>query len=55
MTNIDNSAIEFFESMPEDLLVKLAMSDWFALYRICVALALDIQLFKESLERDLVS
>ena len=56
---IDDSAIEFFDSMPDDLLIKLAMFDWFALQKICVALALDIQLLKEEFERnekrDLVS
>jgi hypothetical protein len=41
--------------MPDDLLIKLALNDWFALQKICTALALDIQLLKESSKRDLVS
>jgi hypothetical protein len=52
---IDDSAIEFFNSMPDDLLIKLALNDWFALQRICTALALDIQLLKEEKKRDLDS
>jgi hypothetical protein len=52
---IDDSAVEFFNSMPDDLLVKLALSNWSALQRICNALALDIQLLKEEMKRDLAS
>ena len=51
MIDVDNSAEEFFKSMPNDLLVKLALSDWFALQRICIALTLDIQLLIEASEK----
>ena len=48
-------AVEFFDSMPDQLLIKLAMYDWMSLYKICTALALDIQLLIEESERDLGS
>jgi len=45
---IDGSAIEFFESIPNDVLVKIALYDWDSLERMCVALTLDIQILKET-------
>lgn len=45
---IDGSAIEFFESIPDDVLVKIALYDWDSLERMCVALTLDIQILKET-------
>lgn len=48
---IDGNAIEFFESIPDDILVKIAMYDWGALERLCTALTLDIQLLKESYDK----
>jgi hypothetical protein len=48
-------AVEFFDSMPDQLLIKLAMYDWISLCKICTALALDLQLLKEEMERDLGS
>jgi hypothetical protein len=49
---IDGNIIEFFDSMPNELLTKLAIYDRDALERICVALTLDIQLLKEEIERE---
>jgi hypothetical protein len=49
---IDGNIIEFFDSMPDELLTKLAIYDRDALERICVALTLDIQLLKEETERE---
>jgi len=46
---INGSVIEFFERMPDDILAKIAINDWKALERLCVALTLDIQLFNEGL------
>ena len=43
-------AIEFFMSLPNDVLVEIADKDWEALERLCSALALDIQLLKENNE-----
>ena len=48
-------AIEFFDSIPDQLLMKLAMYDWISLYKICISLSLDLQLLKEESERDLES
>jgi len=47
---INNSAIEFFENIPDDLLVDIAMNDWGALKRLCIALTLDVQLMVEAFE-----
>jgi hypothetical protein len=44
-----NSAVEFFNDMPDDLLIKLALYDWESLERICLALTLDTQILKEKL------
>lgn len=44
-------ALEFFYSIPDDVLVKIASYDWGALESLCVALTLDVQLIKEEKER----
>lgn len=46
---IDGNAIDFFTSIPDDILAKIAFYDWEALEKLCMALTLDIQLIKESL------
>lgn len=48
---INGGAIEFFQSIPDDLLVEIAINDRGALERLCVALTLDIQLIVEEAER----
>ena len=45
--NINGGAIEFFLSIPDDLLIQIAANDWESLKAICNALTLDIQLLKE--------
>ena len=45
---IDGNAIDFFNSIPDDILAKIAFYDWEALERLCIALTLDMQLLKES-------
>ena len=56
---IDGGAIEFFNSIPDDILAKIAQYDWDALERLCIALTIDVQLYLESIDkekkRDLVS
>jgi len=52
---IDGNAIEFFDSMPDELLTKIAVYDREALERLCVALTLDLQLLKEETEREKTS
>jgi hypothetical protein len=42
--------IPFFDSIPDDVLINIAMDDWGALKRLCIALTLDIQLVKEENE-----
>ena len=48
---IKNSASDFFDDMPDELLVKLAIYDWESLERICMALTLDVQILKEKIEK----
>ena len=48
MMKIDGTAIDFFHSIPDEILAKIAFYDWEALERLCIALSLDIQLLKES-------
>ena len=49
---IDGNTIEFFNSMPTELLAKIAFYDRDALERLCIALTLDIQLLKEEAEKE---
>ena len=48
---IDGGAIEFFQSIPDDILAKIAQYDWGALESLCVALTLDVQLLVEEIEK----
>lgn len=41
------SALEFFLSIPDDLLVQIALYDWESLERLCGALTIDLQLINE--------
>ena len=47
---INGTSIEFFQSIPDDLLIQIASDDWGALERLCIALTLDIQLINEEVE-----
>jgi hypothetical protein len=49
---IDGNAIDFFNSIPDDVLAKIAFYDWESLERLCIALTLDIQLLKESTQSE---
>jgi len=49
---IDGSAIEFFNSIPDDLLAKIAFYDRGALERLCVALTIDVQLYLENIKKE---
>jgi hypothetical protein len=49
---IDGNAIDFFNSIPDDVLAKIAFYDWESLERLCIALTLDIQLLKESTQNE---
>ena len=49
---IDGSAIDFFNSIPDDILAKIAQYDWEALERLCVALTIDVQLYLESIDKE---
>ena len=48
---IDGDAVEFFQSLPDDLLAEIAFHDRDALVRLCIALALDVQIVVEEAER----
>jgi hypothetical protein len=48
---IDGGALEFFQSIPDDMLAQIAFHDRESLERLCIALTLDIQLIIEEAER----
>lgn len=48
-----SGAIEFFQKIPDEVLIRLAMYDWESLERLCVALTLDVQILKESKDKNL--
>jgi hypothetical protein len=52
-TPINNQKLveEFFQTIPDSLLVKLALHDWVALKKICIALTLDLQIMNEEREK----
>lgn len=50
---IKGSSIDFFQSIPDEVLIKIAMYDWESLERLCVALTLDVQLLQESIDKTL--
>ena len=43
------SVLSFFDTIPDDVLVNVAVNDWEALERLCMALTLDIQIIKEEI------
>jgi len=47
---INGGAIEFFNTIPDDVLIQIAEKDWDSLVSLCMALALDIQLLEEEAE-----
>jgi hypothetical protein len=48
---INGSALEFFQSMPDDIFMQIALNDRESLERLCVALTLDVQLMIEEAKR----
>ena len=48
---INGSALEFFQSMPDDIFMQIALNDRESLERLCVALTLDVQLMNEEAKR----
>ena len=48
---IDGGALEFFQTIPDDMLTQIALHDRDSLERLCVALTLDVQLTIEEAER----
>jgi hypothetical protein len=51
MINVQHLADEFFETIPDELLIKMALHDWPSLRKVCIALTLDLQLIEEQEER----
>lgn len=41
------NSIEFFHSIPDDILIEIALKDWKSLEALCQGLSIDIQLLKE--------
>ncbi len=48
---LNGSALEFFQSMPDDILMQIALNDRESLERLCVALTVDVQLMVEDAKR----
>ena len=48
---IDGGALEFFQSIPDDMLAQITFHDRDSLERLCAALTLDVQLIVEEAER----
>lgn len=46
-TVIDN----FFNTVPDSTIIKIAENDWSMLEFLCMGLTLDVQLYSESLEK----
>jgi hypothetical protein len=51
MINSQEVANEFFATIPDELLIKMALYDWVSLKKVCIALTLDLQLIEEQEER----
>jgi len=51
MKTNSGGSIEFFQSLPDDLMVQIAVNDWEALESLCIALTLDYQLVTEYYEK----
>ena len=49
---IDGGALEFFQTIPDDMLTQIALHDRDSLERLCIALTLDVQLIIEEAERE---
>jgi hypothetical protein len=49
---IDGGALEFFQTIPDEMLEQIALYDRDSLERLCVALTLDVQLIIEEAERE---
>ena len=47
MKTNNSGTIEFFQSLPDDLMVQIAINDWEALESLCIALTLDYQMVVE--------
>ena len=48
---IDGGALEFFQTIPDEMLIQIAFHDRESLERLCVALTVDVQLIIEEAER----
>lgn len=49
---IDGNSIDFFTSIPDEVLAKIAFYDWEAMERLCLALTIDVQLLKEAVQNE---
>jgi hypothetical protein len=43
-----NDSIAFFHSIPDDIMVEIALKDWGSLEALCQGLAIDLQLQNEN-------
>ena len=49
---INGNSIDFFTSIPDEVLAKIAFYDWEAMERLCLALTIDVQLLKETVHNE---
>ena len=54
MTKIQHIADEFFKTIPDKILINMALYDWNSLKNICMALTLDLHVIEESEKRKAV-
>ena len=45
---IEGGAIEFFHSIPDEVLVEIALNEWNALEVLCIGYTLDLQIMNEN-------
>ncbi len=51
MINTQDVVDEFFETIPDNLLINMALYDWSSLKKVCIVLTLDLQLIEEQEKR----
>jgi hypothetical protein len=48
---IDDNVVHFFDNIPDELLIRIAMNDWFTLQKMCMILTLDDQILREKFDK----
>jgi hypothetical protein len=48
---IDDNVVHFFDNIPDELFIRIAMNDWFTLQKMCMILTLDDQILREKFDK----